>query len=79
MSAAEADTSGDIVIKGGSCEIEFDDGVFDLAVADKKQKHNHKEYKIHRIVITGNQKFNSGEIDGGFRGEIRISYYKPKA
>lgn len=77
MTAAESDSSGEIIIKGGSCEIQFADGVFDLDRSDRKrQKHRHHNLKIHRIVITGNQSFDSGDIDGGFKGEIRIKYYQ---
>ncbi len=75
MAAADSDSSGEIIIKGGSCEIEFADGIFDLDRSDRKrQKHKHKELKIHRIVITGNQSFDSGDINGGFKGEIKIKY-----
>jgi hypothetical protein len=82
MAAPDSDSSGEIIIKGGSCEIEFADGIFDLErYSDplnrsdrKKQRHKHKDYKIHRIVITGNQSFDSGDIKGGFKGEIKISY-----
>jgi hypothetical protein len=76
MAAADSDSSGEIIIKGGSCEIEFADGVFELDRSDRKQKHKHKDLKIHRIVITGTKSFDSGNLDDGFKGEIRIKYYK---
>lgn len=88
MPAAESDGSGEIIIKGGSCEIHFNDGVFDKDASEPgKQKHKHKkDVKIRRIVITGNKlfdkdnivggSFDSGDIAGGFKGEITISYKK---
>lgn len=91
MSAAEADSSGEIVIKGGSCEIHFDDSLFKKDSSDpKKLKHKHDKLMIKQIVIDGNTTLypvvidgktmlDSGEIAGGFKGEIRIKYYKPKS
>lgn len=72
---ADADGSGEIIIKGGSCEIHFDDGVFDKeTTSDKKQKHKHKkDVKINRIVITGTKSWDSGDITG-FKGDITIRY-----
>jgi len=71
--AAPAD-GGDIIIKGGSCEIHFDDGVFRKDPSDpRKRKHRHDTLKIKRIVITGNQQFDSNDIPGGFNGEIKIT------
>jgi len=65
---------GDIIIKGGSCEIHFDDAVFKKDLADpQKRKHRHDTLQIKRIVITGNQEFDSKDIPGGFKGEIRIT------
>jgi hypothetical protein len=64
---------GDIIIKGGSCEIHFDDGVFKKDDSDpRKTKHKHDVLKIRRIVITGDAKFDEAFSDG-FTGEIRIS------
>lgn len=73
---SESDSSGEIIIKGGSCDIEFADGVFDLERSDGKQKHKHKDVKIkiHRIEITGDEPFDSGEMPAGFKGKITIRY-----
>jgi hypothetical protein len=62
----------DIIIKGGSCELHFDHGTFqkDETVPGKRK---HDTLKIKRIVITGNQSFDSGELPEGFKGEIKIS------
>lgn len=69
-----SDGSGEIIIKGGSCEIHFDDGLFKKDPNDpKRRKHSHDTLKIKRIVITGNQSFDSNDIPGGFRGEIKIT------
>ena len=70
---ADSDGSGEIIIKGGSCEINFDEGVFKQDSSEtKRRKHKHDTWKIKRIVITGNQSFDSYDIPGGFKGEIKI-------
>lgn len=76
---AAADGSGEIIIKGGSCEIHFDDGVFTAYTKDGKQNHMQDELQITQIVVEGNRTFDSGKIDGGFYGEIRIMYYRPQS
>jgi hypothetical protein len=63
---------GDIIIKGGSCELHFDDGVFKKDGSDPRgRKHRHDNLKIRRIVITG-EGFDKAFPDG-FTGEIRIT------
>jgi hypothetical protein len=65
---------GDIIIKGGSCEIHFDDSVFQKDPANpRKRRHRDDNWTIKRIVITGNQEFDSKDIPGGFKGEITIT------
>jgi hypothetical protein len=69
-----ADSSGDIVIKGGSCEIHFDDRVIKKDRKDPaKRKHRCDGLTITRIVIVGNQSFDSEDIPDGFKGTITIS------
>ncbi|HEY2975355.1 MAG TPA: hypothetical protein VGJ48_22755 [Pyrinomonadaceae bacterium] len=74
MSDPDPGEGGIIIIKGGSCEIHFDDGVFKHdPTGQPKRKHKHDTLKIQRIVIKGNQEFDSNDIPGGFKGEIRIT------
>ena len=69
-----SDGGGDIIIKGGSCKIHFDDGVFKKDENDpKRRRHKHDTLQIKRIVIKGNKSFDSEDIADGFKGEIRIS------
>jgi hypothetical protein len=63
---------GDIIIKGGSAEIHFDHSVFKKDDTNPK-KRRHDTLKIKRIVISGNTDFDSGDVPGGFKGEIKIS------
>jgi hypothetical protein len=77
MTAPESDSSGEIIIKGGSCEIEFEEGHFNKDTRNpRKPKHKHKrdDVLIRRIMIEGNQAFDSDEIPEGFKGQIRIMY-----
>ena len=65
---------GEIIIKGGSCEIGFNDRHFQK---DDSQaglaKHTRNDLKITRIVINGDAKF-AEDFTKGFTGEIIISY-----
>jgi hypothetical protein len=62
----------DIIIKGGSAEIEFDHGLFQQDPANPRRR-KHDTLKITRIVISGDKNFDSNDIPDGFKGEIRIS------
>ena len=70
-----SDGSGEIIIKGGSCELHFEEGLFDKDPNDpKRHKHKKDQVNIRRIVITGNQNFDSSDIPGGFKGEVKITF-----
>ncbi len=71
---AEQDGSSEIIIKGGSCEIHFDDKVIKKDPKDrKKRKHRCDSLTITRIVIKGNQAFDSQNMPDGFKGKITIT------
>ena len=73
MSDPDPGEGGVIIIKGGSCEIRFNDSVFKHDPSDeRKRKHKHDDLHIKQIVITGNREFDSKDIPEGFEGEIRI-------
>jgi len=73
-----SDGSGDIIIKGGSCELVFDHDAFVKDDNDHK-KRKHASAKIKRIVITGEGSFKDFDFDSkdhpdkdGFKGTIRV-------
>jgi hypothetical protein len=71
-----ADTSGEIVIKGGSCEINFDHSVFPLVEGEARIR-KHETLEIKQIIISDDSLFDdydSGEHEVGFKGTIRILY-----
>lgn len=70
MSDPDPGEGGIIIIKGGSCEIQFDDGVFKHDPTGTKRKHKHDTLKIKRIAIAG--EFDKA-FPNGFTGEIRIT------
>lgn len=71
MSDADPGEGGIIIIKGGSCEIHFDDGVFKHdPTSQKKRKHKHDRLKIKRITIDG--EFGK-DFPNGFTGDITIT------
>lgn len=63
---------GDIIIKGGSLEIQFDHELFKQDPGNPR-KRKHRTLKITRIVVSGDANFDSNDIPNGFKGEIRIS------
>ena len=71
MGSPDPGDGGVIIIKGGSCEIHFDDGVFKQdPTGGMKRKHKHDSLKIKRIAISG--QFEK-DFPDGFTGEIRIT------
>lgn len=65
----------DIIIKGGSVKIFFEDGLYPKQGSDPKN-HENKNVKIIQIrVLDGSNKelFNSGVNNGGLDWEIRVS------
>lgn len=57
---------GEIIIKGGSVELEYDATVFPPDPSDPK-KHKNNAKKITRVVITGDITFDSDEHPNGIR------------
>lgn len=69
-----SDGGGEIIIKGGSCEMYFDHNVFQQDANDPKRR-KHEDLNIKRIVISGDSEFqdlDTGEHPDKFRGTIRI-------
>ena len=69
--AAPGDSS-DIIIKGGSVDLEYDEAEYPRDNGDPK-KHGNPNRRITRVVITGDIKFDSGERPGGFKCEIHAT------
>ena len=72
-----SDGSGDIIIKGGSCELFFDHVAFVKDDNDRK-KRKHASARIKRITITGDSRFKDFDSDDhpdeeGFKGTIKIT------
>jgi len=69
-----SDSSGEIIIKGGSCELTFDHEVFPLVQGETRiRKHNTLEIK--RIIISDDplfEDYDSDEHEEGFKGTIRV-------
>lgn len=57
---------GDIIIKGGSVELEFDDKVYPKNPSSPNH-HGNPSRKITRVVITGDLTFDSGEHPEGLK------------
>ena len=62
----------DIIIKGGSVEVDFDGNVYP-PVSGSSRKHGNSGKKITRIEITGDVTFDSGDHPGGLTCEIKTT------
>ena len=68
-----SDGGGEIIIKGGSCEIYFDHDVFRPDENDPKKRR--ASLNIKQITISGDNQFadhDTGEHADKFAGTIRI-------
>jgi hypothetical protein len=59
----------DIIIKGSSVDIEYDEGVYPQDSNDHK-KHKNGSKKITRVLITGDISFDSGDHPSGLVCDI---------
>jgi len=61
---------GDIIIKGGSCDLIYDEAVYPTDPADPKKHKNKNNQKVTRVKITGDINFDSGDNPNGLTCEI---------
>ena len=69
------DGGGDIIIKGGSVDLQFDDTLYKKNPGDPK-KHENATRKITRIVVLddkGGEVFNSGDYPGGLKWTVTVT------
>ena len=69
---AESNGSGDIIIKGGSVQVQFDDAGY----TKNGSKHDSPNKKITKIVVVdenGVVKCNSGDTPGGLKWTVTVS------
>lgn len=59
----------DIIIKGGSAEVHFDDAIYQQDPMNPNRYEN-ADKKIVRVVITGDISFDSGDKSEGLQCEI---------
>jgi len=67
---------GDIIIKGGSVDLDFDDNVYKKDDPAKPKKHLNKNGKITQIVVVdenGVEKCNSGVSPSGLKWTITVT------
>lgn len=70
-----SDGGGEIIIKGGSVNVVFDESVYKKDPNDPK-KHENANRKITKIVIVdenGGERFNSGDNQGGLKWTVTVS------
>jgi hypothetical protein len=61
----------DIIIKGGSVDLNYDESVYARDPKDPKS-HKNETLKISRVVITGDITYDSDAYPEGLRCEIRV-------
>jgi hypothetical protein len=59
----------DIIIKGSSVDIDYDEAVYPRDSKEPK-KHKNENKKITRVLITGDINFDSGDHPNGLRCDI---------
>jgi hypothetical protein len=64
---------GDIIIKGGSCDLIFDDSIYPPDPGDPKKHINKNHQKVIRVQITGDITFDSGDHPNGLTCTITTS------
>jgi hypothetical protein len=67
---------GDIIIKGGSVDLTFDDNVYKKDDPNKPRKHGNPKGKITQIVVVdenGTEKCNSGVSPSGLKWTITVT------
>lgn len=70
-----SDGGGEIIIKGGSVELLFNDTIYKKNNGDPR-KHENASRKITRIVVLdeeSGEKFDSGDNQGGLNWTVTIS------
>ena len=63
----------DVIIKGGSCDVIFDDAIYPKDPADPNKHKNKNNQKVVRVQITGDISFDSGVHPNGLTCEITTS------
>ena len=63
---------GEIIIKGGSVELDYDGAVYPPDPLDPK-KHKNNAKKITKVVISGDIDFDSGEHANGIKCLITVT------
>jgi hypothetical protein len=70
-----AENGGDIIIKGGSVELTFNDGIYQKAVSTDPSTYRNPDRQITRVVVldeAGNVRLDSG-ASTGLRWSITVS------
>jgi hypothetical protein len=62
----------DIIIKGGSVDLDYDESIYQKDPNDPK-KHKNANKKITRIVITGDINYDSDDRPSGIHCDITVS------
>ena len=66
------DGGGDIIIKGGSCDLIFSDDMYPPDAGDPSKHKNKNNQKVVQVVITGDIKLDSGVNNNGLKFEIHV-------
>jgi hypothetical protein len=67
-----SDTGSDIIIKGGSVELEYDGTIYARDPNDPKKNRNPTK-KITRVVISGDISYDSDDHPNGLSCEIKLT------
>jgi len=69
MSVPDPGDGGVIIIKGGSVDLDYDEGIYERDPTHPRS-HRNSSRKITRVVITGDISYDSGDHPAGLRCTI---------
>jgi hypothetical protein len=64
---------GDIIIRGGSCDLIFDDSMYPADPRDPGSHKNKDNQKVTRVMITGDISYDSGDHPSGLHCDITVT------
>lgn len=65
------DGGGDIIIKGGSCDLIYSEDIYPKDPNDPSKHKNKHNHKVTQVIITGDISWDSGPHPNGLTCEIK--------
>jgi hypothetical protein len=66
------DGGGDIIIKGGSCDLIYSEDMYPAEKGDPSRHKNKNNQKVTQVIITGDIEWDSQAHPSGLTCEIKV-------